>query len=236
MISVYPGAGISALRLCQDVRFNRGALTRLLIAGAIMTWINTIDYRDASGSLLKLYNRIKGVGDNVDNIMLAHSLRPHTMEGHMAMYKLVLHHPRNSIPRWFLEAIGTYASILNQCHYCIEHHYTGMARLLDDTSRSKAIREALTSDDWEPVFDSKEAAALAYTRRLTVNPASITELDIQSLRNVGWDDGEILEINQVVAYFNYANRTVLGLGVNTDGDILGLSPSDSSDLNNWQHQ
>ena len=44
------------------------------------------------------------------------------------------------------------------------------------------------------------------------------------------------EINQVVAYFNYANRTVLGLGVDVEGDILGLSPSNSSDENNWNHQ
>jgi hypothetical protein len=44
-----------------------------------------------------------------------------------------------------------------------------------------------------------------------------------------------LEINQVVAYFNYANRTVLGLGVETSGDLLGLSPGDSDDPENWQH-
>jgi hypothetical protein len=31
--------------------------------------------------------------------------------------------------------------------------------------------------------------------------------------------GEILEINQVAAYFNYANLTVLGLGINMEGDI-----------------
>jgi hypothetical protein len=28
---------------------------------------------------------------------------------------------------------------------------------------------------------------------------------------------------------------VLGLGVNTEGDILGLSPSDSDDFENWHH-
>ena len=62
------------------------------------------------------------------------------------------------------------------------------------------------------------------------------EDDIRALRKSGWDDGEILEINQVVAYFNYANRTVLGLGINTKGDELGLSPNDSSDENNWSHR
>ena len=50
-----------------------------------MTWIDTISYDAATGHLSRLYDRIKGPGDNVDNIMLAHSLRPHTMEGHMAL-------------------------------------------------------------------------------------------------------------------------------------------------------
>ena len=59
---------------------------------------------------------------------------------------------------------------------------------------------------------------------------------MESLRSVGFDDGEILEVNQLVSYFNYVNRTVVGLGVNTDGDILGLSPNESDDPNNWSHK
>ena len=56
------------------------------------------------------------------------------------------------------------------------------------------------------------------------------------MRNAGFDDGEILEINQVTAYFSYANRTVLGLGCSTDGDVLGLSPNNSEDPNDWGHK
>ena len=200
-----------------------------------MTWIKTIAYEDAVGPLRKLYDRIKGPDDNVDNIMLAHSLRPHTMEGHMTLYKYVLHHPRNTVAKWFREVIGVYASILNECQYCIKHHYTGLTRLLDDDGRSGAIRAALTSSVWAAVFDPRETAALEYVRKLTESPAEIANADVRSLRNAGWEDGEILEINQVTAYFNYANRTVLGLGINTDGDILGLSPNDSADSTDWQH-
>ena len=58
---------------------------------------------------------------------------------------------------------------------------------------------------------------------------------IKELRNVGFDDGEILELNQVCAYFSYANRTVLGLGCSIDGDIIGLSPNNSEDPNDWSH-
>jgi len=62
-----------------------------------MTWIKTIPFAEAKGRLKRLYDRIKGPDDSVDNIMMAHSLRPNTMEGHMALYKNVLHHLCNVI-------------------------------------------------------------------------------------------------------------------------------------------
>ena len=71
-----------------------------------MTWIATVSYQEATNTLLQLYDRVKGPGDNVDNIMLAHSQRPHTMEGHMSLYKYVLHHPHNTVDKWFREALA----------------------------------------------------------------------------------------------------------------------------------
>jgi len=200
-----------------------------------MTWITHIPYEQASGALKRLYDRIKGPDNNVDNIMLAHSLRPHTMEGHMTIYKYVLHHPRNQLPKWYLEAIGVYVSQLNKCGYCFEHHFAGMARLLDDGERTALIRGAFEKHSLADGFDAKEQAGLEYVARLTEQPSEISELDIDSLRAAGFDDGEILEINQVAAYFSYANRTVLGLGVNTEGDDVGLSPGDSGNPDNWNH-
>ena len=50
-----------------------------------MSWIKTIPYESASGYLRTLYDRVKGPDNNVDNIMMAHSLRPHTMDGHMVI-------------------------------------------------------------------------------------------------------------------------------------------------------
>ncbi len=200
-----------------------------------MTWIKTIAYQDASGSLLKLYDQVKGPDNNVDNIMLAHSLRPHTMQGHMTLYKYTLHHPKNTIDKWFLECIGVYVSMLNQCHYCVDHHFAGMTRLLGDPARANQIKAELTQRAHH-ILDHKQQAALDYAEQLTKQPGGMQATLIQKLRDAGWQDGEILEINQVAAYFNYANRTVLGLGVETEGDIIGLSPNNSADLNDWNHQ
>jgi uncharacterized peroxidase-related enzyme len=167
--------------------------------------------------------------------MMAHSLRPHSMEGHMSLYKYVLHHPRNALPKSYLETIGVYVSLLNQCRYCIDHHYSGLIRLLQDDERAVTIRSALDDKNPAAAFNGKELAGLEYVEKLTMNAAAMSASDIEALREAGFDDGEILEINQVAAYFAYANRMVLGLGINTEGDDIGLSPGDNSDPDNWSH-
>ena len=200
-----------------------------------MTWIDSVTYEDSDGDLRDLYDRVTGPDHNADNIMLAHSLRPHTMQGHMTLYKNVLHHPRNTLGKEYLEAIGVYVSSLNSCDYCVEHHFAGLARLIDDSARSDAIRAALESRRPEDAFAGAELAGLRYAHQLTTAPNTLNEDSIVALRNAGLSDGQILEINQVSAYFAYANRTVLGLGVTVAGDIIGLSPGDSNDPDNWSH-
>lgn len=202
-----------------------------------MPWIETVAYEDSQGRLRQLYDRVKGPDNNVDNIMMMHSLRPHTMEAHMAVYKYVLHHSANTVPKWFLEAIGVWVSVLNGCGYCVEHHFAGLKRLMRDDARADALRAAMERADIGGMpLDVRERAAMVYARRLTRDPGGMIEADVATLRAVGWSDGEILEINQVTAYFCYANRTVLGLGCSTDGDILGLSPNNSDDPNDWNHR
>jgi AhpD family alkylhydroperoxidase len=105
-----------------------------------MPWIDTVPYEQSAGRLRQLYDRVKGPGNNVDNIMMMHSLRPHSMEGHMALYKQVLHHTANTVAKSFLETIGVWVSLLNRCAYCVDHHFAGLGRLLDDEARSAAIR------------------------------------------------------------------------------------------------
>jgi len=201
-----------------------------------MSWISIISYENATVKLKKLYDRIKGPNNNIDNIMLVHGLRPHTLVGHMALYKNVLHNSENTTPKWFLEIIGVYVSILNNCDYCVKHHLLGLKRLLNDSEKFNKIQQNLQSQSFYKIFDSKYEKALNYAKLLTLKPNSVSKVDIDELLKEGFSEGEVLEINQVTAYFNYANRTVLGLGVNTEGDILGLSPNNSTDENNWNHQ
>lgn len=201
-----------------------------------MSFIKTISYQDADKTLKRVYDKVKGKNGEIDNILKSHSLRPHTLTGHMTLYKNVLHNSNNTLPKWYLECIGVYVSFLNKCHYCVNHHFEGMRRLLNEDVKAYDIKKSLEADLNSKYLTSKEVSGLIYSRLVTTHPCDVDTNLINQLKKDGFTDGEILEINQVTAYFNYANRTVLGLGVNLEGDILGLSPNDSNDENNWSHQ
>lgn len=200
-----------------------------------MSWITTIDFEKAQGKLKRLYKRVKGPNDNVDNVLKIHSLRPHTLEGHMALYKAVLHHSGNSLPKWYLEALGVYVSHLNHCDYCFDHHLAGLQRLWNDDEKSKRYANAVTNDVLDTFFDVKLSLGASYAKKLTLRVQEVVKSDFTTLKDVGFSEGEVLEINQVVSYFNYVNRSVIGLGATTAGDILGLSPNQNDEPDNWGH-
>ena len=188
----------------------------------MVAWIRTIDYREATGPLREIYERAKTPHGTVDNVMKAHSLRPHTMHGHIELYRSVLHHPDNTLPAWFLEVVASYTSIGNDCVYSLTHHFANTRRLLGDDERADAILKALRDGAPERVFEGKELELLRYAAKLTSRVGQMERRDVERLRESGCSDGEILEVNQVVAYFNYSNRLLNGLGVTTDGDEIGF--------------
>ena len=153
--------------------------------------------------------------------MRVHSLRPSTMKGHIVLYKSVLHDETNTIPKWFQETISSYVSILNKCTYSLANHWKNARHLINDTEKSDAIKKALDKKKPEEVFTGKELAILKYSEKLTKNPSEMREEDVQELKKNNVSDGEILEANQIICYFNYVNRTINGLGVTTEGDIVG---------------
>jgi len=200
-----------------------------------MAFIKTTSFKEATGKLKRIYDRIKGPNDHIDHVLSIHSLRPHTLEGHMALYKSVLHHTGNKLPKWYLETIGTYISQLNKCDYCATHHAVGLKNNLQDDDKFEEIMKAMESGDFSKVLSKKQQAGMIHAEQLTVDHANITMADIDKLRTIGFTDGEVLEINQVTSYFNYVNRMVVGLGVALEENNIGLSPS-SGDGDDWAHR
>lgn len=72
-------------------------------------------------------------------------------------------------------------------------------------------------DDWRGAgLDRATTALLEYGEKLTRAPGSVSDADIDLLRDAGWNDRAIHDAAQVVSYFNYINRIADGLGVDPE--------------------
>lgn len=191
-------------------------------------WIEMISDAAADDDLRQALDQARTPHGTVDNVLRVHSLRPNTMRGHIILYRSILHDDANTLPTWLQETIGSYVSILNDCPYSLANHWANARHLIGDDARADAIETALHARRPGDAFDGAELALLQYAEKLTLSPADMQEGDMAPLRAAGVDDGQILEANQIVCYFNYVNRSLNGLGVTTEGDIVGYYADDGN--------
>jgi len=191
-------------------------------------WISMISDADASDDLLDALALARTPHGTVDNVMRVHSHRPNTMRGHVALYRAALHDNSNTLPEWLQETVSSYVSILNRCDYSLANHWANARHLIADEEKADAIEKALHADEPESFFNGAELALLLYAKKLTLTPGAMVQSDVQLLKDAGLSDGEILEANQIIGYFNYVNRLLNGLGVSTAGDTVGYYASSDS--------
>lgn len=191
-------------------------------------WIEMISDDQANDGLIETLKLARTPHGTIDNVMRVHSLRPNTMRGHVALYRAALHDDANTLPTWLQETMSSYVSILNNCPYSLANHWANARHLIADDRKADKIEQALKADNPESAFDGAELALMRYARKLTVSPGKMVECDVTELKNNGLSDGEILEANQIIGYFNYVNRLLNGLGVTTDGDTVGYYAKNKS--------
>ncbi|MBL4626439.1 MAG: peroxidase-related enzyme [Roseicyclus sp.] len=184
-------------------------------------WIEMISDEDADVRLQQSLKLAQTPHGTVDNVMRVHSLRPSTMDGHVVLYRACLHDGANTVPEWLQEVIASYVSTLNRCPYSYANHWANARHLIGIKAKADAIEAALQARQPEDALAGRDLAALRYAEKLTLHPGDMVEADVAALSTAGWADAEILEINQITGYFCYANRLLNGLGVKTDGDVVG---------------
>jgi uncharacterized peroxidase-related enzyme len=90
----------------------------------------------------------------------------------------------------------------------VVHHGEALARESGDAS----LTETVVSGSFQRLAP-RLAAMCEYALKLTSVPDEMREQDLARLRGVGLTDRGIVDLNQVVSYYNYVNRVADGLGV-----------------------
>ncbi|MFQ5919708.1 MAG: peroxidase-related enzyme [Thermoplasmata archaeon] len=173
-----------------------------------MSWIQVIEPRSAEGTLAEVYREVGRRRGEIADIHQVQSLNPRAMKAHLDLYMSIVYR-RGELSRAQREMIGVAVSRLNRCPYCVIHH----AEALSHYEKSPEVVDGVQVDYREAALRSEDRAMLDYAAKLTTSPSTMTQGDIEALREAGFGEEAILDINLIASYFNFVNRVVHGLGV-----------------------
>jgi len=107
------------------------------------------------------------------------------------------------------ELIAAYVSGLNACDFCYGAH-----QIIAEAAGVDAVvfQQLLQNIDTAPVSEALKPI-FHYVRTLTLSPARATDAQAQAIRDAGWDDRAIHDAVAVCGLFNFMNRLVEGMGV-----------------------
>ena len=89
------------------------------------------------------------------------------------------------------------------------HHGAGLLKLTGD----EGLVDQLKTDYRQAQISQGDMAMLTYVEKLTLEPWNMSQDDVSALREAGFSDVAILDINQVAGYYAFVNRLADGLGV-----------------------
>lgn len=174
-----------------------------------MAWIETIGWDESEGQLRDAYDwQAASLGEPAEFTMLG-SLYPAIVEERLRLYRAVEACP-SDLSQIERQAAALVASTINGTDHCA----SGLRLKLASLGLADDIIAAIVADPISVTTgDTRLDAIVAHAAKLTVRPTEMTEGDVEALRVVGLSDLDVLDLNNMVAYYNYINRVVMGLGL-----------------------
>jgi uncharacterized peroxidase-related enzyme len=166
-----------------------------------MARITLVEPENATPEVAEIYEKtLRGKPGNAQKA-IAH--RPEMLKNFLGFYASV----GRSLDRKLYELIYIRVSMINSCHYCLQHHLASSKRV------------GITPEDWTALksadysrFAPKEQAALAYAEKLTRTPHDVNDADFVVLKS-HFSDPEIVDLHLLVGLINLTNRVTDPLGL-----------------------
>ena len=101
-----------------------------------------------------------------------------------------------------------------------DHCASGLRLKLESLGLAAEVLDAIDADPAHVQSgDGRFDAICAHAAKLAQSPAAVTRDDLGPLREHGLSDLDILDLNNMVAYYAYINRVVMGLGAPQRDDL-----------------
>ena len=176
-----------------------------------MPHIKTFSYDDADPELKEVFDDIIKSRGKLAEVHKIQSLNPEALTAHMDLYMKVMF-GKSPLKRYQREMMAVVVSVANRCSYCIQHHEQALLAYWKDEDKT----ELLKHDRANLELSKTDRQLCNLAENLTINEGPDYAQYVQQLKDTGLDDRAVLDAVQVIAYFNFVNRLVLGLGVEFD--------------------
>jgi uncharacterized peroxidase-related enzyme len=181
-----------------------GYYTGLFEETTAMARLPYVEMNDAPAEVREIYETaLRGKPGSVQKL-LAH--RPEVLRTFLAFYGTV----GRTLERRIYEMVYIRVSMINGCHYCLQHHLAASKRV------------GLTQTDWQALkgsdytgFAPKEQAALTFAEKLTRESASINDSDVDALKPL-FPAEQIVDLDMLVGLANLTNRLTDPLGADLE--------------------
>lgn len=184
-----------------------------------MSYIKVIDYQASEGRLREIYDELIQKRGKLASVHKIQSLNPESIIHHMDLYMAIMF-GKSPLKRAQREMIAVIVSKANDCTYCQKHHMEAVNHYWKDDLKTEQLRK----DHSRAELSEKDRGLCELAWHLTKNPGKHTEEKyIQPLKDLGLDDRAILDATLVIAYFNFVNRIVIGLGVEEEQEVGGYN-------------
>jgi len=176
-----------------------------------MFFIEMIEPEVAEGQLKEVYEEVLKKRGTIADVYKVQSLNPASIIHHMELY-LGIMFGKSPLRRYQREMIAVIVSANNQCEYCQTYHGIALNNFWKDEPKVQQLR----TDYTKVALSEVDQLLCELAKNLTLNPGHANEAALEPLKKAGLEDRAILDATLVIAYFNFANRLVMGLGVSLD--------------------
>lgn len=183
-----------------------------------MPFINTIPEDEATGDTKAMYDAAKGALGYIPNYTHLFSHRPDVMSAWAGLNKAI----RNNMTVRRYELVTVAAARALTSSYCMMAH---AGKLMKKEGMSNEQLVAIANDYNLADLEPAEVAMMAFAEKLIRDATSITQADVDALKEHGFTDAEIFDIAATAAARSFFSKLLDSLGTTPDTAYLDYDES-----------
>lgn len=173
-----------------------------------VSWLVFTPEEELDADLRKLFAKARENLGFVPNVFVTYMTRPAHFR-HWFNHFRELMMGESELSQAEREMISVVVSAQNGCLYCLVSHGAELRRLLND----EVLGDRITFDYRRAGLADRTTAMLDFVVKLTKEPVTCDEADVERLRAYGFSDEAIFDIAEVTAMFNFTNRLASATGM-----------------------